>query len=365
MGRERAASRSTGPEGNAVVLGPETRTIYYAVGIEGHVEDVVRVTDRGREIHTPLFEVWRILTEQRTRAFNRAMRSGDYNMRCATRWTPIHWDSEQTDEWRYRSQPQGVDYVIRRIKTRTAFKAALEETGAIVLYDGHARYGRGPCFGRPGAAPGEDWENGTSDAYGIFRMGYPFIATDVEDIEHHGYTPDLAGPPVDAIDAGDCDPDVRPHLGRARPRALRDLRPRLTHYSANPTVLSYRAYDEGRLKDHVVHRAGWQNTRAPSALDLGGTTVRCRAFFHLGCSTYRHNYRVMRRSYGWTRQGDDRYAYWTTDVSLGPHTVLMVVYHMLRYGEPSATLPWGPWLEHVVRRTNADLRVSGLGYRLI
>jgi len=86
---------------------------------------------------------------------------------------------------------QGVRYLIKVVNTKDAFITALQTPGAHVIYSGHARFGRGPCFGAGGDSTGEMWEEGTTAQDGIFRMGFPFIAVDVHDLTH-GYTANLA-----------------------------------------------------------------------------------------------------------------------------------------------------------------------------
>jgi hypothetical protein len=51
--------------------------------------------------------------------------------------------------WTYRNDAQEVDYTVRVVNTRRAFKDALETEGAMVVYGGHSRYGRNaPARGR-------------------------------------------------------------------------------------------------------------------------------------------------------------------------------------------------------------------------
>lgn len=361
----RATSSSTS---STVALATETRTIYYAEGLDFRASDSMRRVRNGVVYDRPMLEPFRLLTDPRTPQFRADARS---YLPVAARWAPLTITAVGADEWRHESTAQGVTYVIRRISTRDAFKRALEERGAIVLYNGHARYGRGPCFGPPGSAHGENWENGTDVGTGIFRMGYPHISAELKEVEDHGYTPSLSGPapgpaPAGApFEADDCDPDLRPYLARLRVANLHSLTPSLTHLPDQP-VYTYSAFAEGEARDHVVHRAGWRGTAvAAQGMDLGATTMACRVFFHMGCSTFRHNYRVVRHKYGFTRAGDDHYAYWTTDVSIGPQTSYVVLYRLLAYDRPSAGLPLEPLLDYVVRNGNADLRASGLRYRII
>jgi hypothetical protein len=45
------------------------------------------------------------------------------------------------------SHAQRVEYRLRVVDTKDEFKKALETPGILVVYGGHSRFGRGPCFG--------------------------------------------------------------------------------------------------------------------------------------------------------------------------------------------------------------------------
>lgn len=277
----------------------------------------------------------------------------------------------------YYSAAQHVAYWIRVVNDKVKFFDALVTPGVMVVYDGHARYGRGPCFG-PDDAPGEDWGNGTNPySRGLFRMGFPFLGVPVHEVLEHGYTPEPLDATAPRPAAADCDPDLRPHLASLRARTVAEMHPdpaevaRLAHFLgtgdplASTSFWTYDAYEEGQLECHLVLRAGWEHTpSAPS--DLGATDVRCRAFLHLGCSSFSHNYRVVRRLKGWVRDDTthDRYAYWTSSVSNGIclNTLLR---NFLAYPHPSANQPWDEWLRWAVRQTNRDLRNRRQTYHLI
>ena len=282
----------------------------------------------------------------------------------------------------YYSARQGVLFYIQVVDTKTALKEALQTPRAHLVYYGHARYGRGPCF-RPGPSddPGGDWGPGTSPGTGIYRMGYPYLAVSMAEIYEHGYiaTPLISNGtrPVRA----DCDPDLRPHVSSMRERTLPQLcrDPRNSsewRYSLalmtsqfGPGVTedtkfwSYSAYEQRKLEWHVVLRAGWKHTPA-EPMDLGATDVRCRVFCHFGCSTFVHNYRVLRELRRWQRTEDDRFAYWTTRPSPGPVTRFWIR-ALFNYGRMNAFDNWRPSLDHAVRQTNRQLENAGYGYRVI
>ncbi len=88
----------------------------------------------------------------------------------------------------YTNCNQHVKYRIEVVTKKDLFKKYLQDPKAHVVYEGHARWGRGPCFG-DNTGPGEQWERGyrpTKDD-GLFRMGFQFIGVPVLDIIHYKY----------------------------------------------------------------------------------------------------------------------------------------------------------------------------------
>jgi len=277
------------------------------------------------------------------------------------------------------SAKQSVLFDIEVITTKDAFKKALETPGLHVVYAGHARYGRGPCFG-PSQDPGDDWENGTTPAItGLFRMGYPFIGVPVAEIVDHGYTanPVLGSEP--RPDASQCDPDARhakfqrftlielaQHPLKSPPVYLIDpmMLSALIPAAAVPgaTFWGYDSFAHGHMSRHVVLHAGWEAT-ASAPFDLGATDMRCRVFCHLGCSSYKHNYPVVRKLKKWTREGDDRFAYWTTNISSSNFTYWLR--KILGYPERNDHKDWGPSIRWAVAKVNSDLRRAGETFQVI
>lgn len=262
-------------------------------------------------------------------------------------------DFSSDTEGKYLSHVQGVRFTIRIIVTKDEFKRYLETSGVHVVYDGHARYGRGPCFGDNGATderwvevstanweqpvPGDDWENGTNPTTGIFRMGYPFIAVPVSEITSHGYTANLLRASETFPPREDCHPDIRPTYNRWRAYTLDELdssgalRSRVSGtVAADERFWGLRGSLGGDRGTHVVLHAGWDNT-ASRPMDLGATNVQCRVFCHFGCSTYRHNYRIVRVNKGWEQTGDEHYAYWTSATAQCAHVTCLWLYHVLTY----------------------------------
>lgn len=275
----------------------------------------------------------------------------------------------------YTSRAQRVNFIITVVTDKTQYKQALETAGIHVVYMGHARYGRGPCFGDD-PSPGEQWGNGTNTT-GMWRMGYPYLAVPVSEILSHQYTVDPVLADGSRPTRRDCHPDVRGRYGRLRAFTLDQLAPAqppqsrspLADYVINSALLpdaTYWGYDtpyHGRRTRFIVLNAGWENT-ATDPMDLNATDLQCRVFCHFGCSTFKHNYRILRFRKQWQRTNTDRFAYWTTNPS-GQQTTVYWLYHLLNYRRRNAFQSWRPSLRYALGRTNNSLRRLGLRYRLI
>ncbi|MGE5692795.1 MAG: hypothetical protein ACM3YF_03345, partial [Candidatus Zixiibacteriota bacterium] len=228
------------------------------------------------------------------------------------------------------------------------------------------RYGRGGCFGDQTVA--EDWENGSNrNVTGLYRLGYSFIAIPVHEILEHGYTANPVRTTM-TLSREECHPDLRRIRGALGQFTLQQLDPELHNHVAGPVdstakYWGYRGRLGGKAGPHVVIHAGWTDT-ASHPMDLGATNLQCRVYAHLGCSTFVHNYRILRFYKDWRREGNERYAYWTT-ATAEIMVTRMWLYHILTYPRYNAFESWGPSLEYAVGKVNRILRNEGRHYRLI
>lgn len=270
------------------------------------------------------------------------------------------------NNWEYESLEQGVRYKVQRLFTRDEFKKALETPDAHVLYSGHARFGRGPCFGfGDGKSTGEKWEDGDDDATGILRMGKPFLAIPVSDLLHHKYTANLVTADV-TITAADCDADLKPRVSALKAKKPKDIHPEILPFLKNPDpdqkYWSFSGSDEGKSTNFIVLHAGFEGTTT-APLDLGATDVKARLFAHFGCSTLKHNREVVVDLKGYKLADDHNYSIFTTDLSNGTEVVLYF-YHLFSCPEPSRGGAWKASVEYAIQKTNADLAANSQRHRL-
>ncbi len=264
----------------------------------------------------------------------------------------------------YCSDAQHVNFTITKVTTKTELKTALETPNVHVVYCGHARHGQGPCFG-DNTDPGEDWGNGSDPANtGLYRCGFPFVSLPVNEILEHRYTVSAVSGDDDKPARDDCHPEIKSHYGSLRKFAVSDLAggavlPYLgSGVDASSTFWAFDGSVDGSNGRHLVTNSGWTGT-ATDPYDLGATNLQCRVFACIGCSTFVHNYPIVRHRKNWTHTDDDRFAYWTTHVTYSGPMAAFWLHRILSYPTRNDFENWKGSLEASVRRTNADYVAFG------
>ena len=322
----RTASRQTSSSNSFTTLTPlyEQRRIIVAQGIEF--------------TNTDLDPAWTIPVGLAQRLTNEGFGS-DIERQTAT-------------ELVFVNHNQQVRYSVRVVTQKDEYKTALETEGVHVVYGGHARYGRGACFGAT-PAHGENWGRGTNTSTtGIFPMGYPYIGIPSDEIEEHQYTAFPVPTTVTSLPSADRHPSIRGvSFRRIRVADLpAGVVPHIGGVSASDQVWGY---GSSRNPTLVLH-AGWENTGQP--FDLGSINMQCRVYCHFGCKTYKHNYRVVRFLKNWRRDrvADTHYAYWTIGDSYGL-TPWVWIYHIMTYSRLNAFQSWDPHIVYAVTKSNREL----------
>ncbi len=269
------------------------------------------------------------------------------------------------DEGEYVCDAQLVYFKVKAVRTKSEFKAALETEGIQVIYEGHSRYGRGACFDQYSGEftpQGEQWEDGTTNDNGLFRLGYPVLPVELKDIEHHGYQ----FRPVAAADGlpemAYRHPDIRRQVGKIT--LPDDLTGQVAPYYESDNN-QYYGLKLGGL-DNIVVYADWVST-VNDPFDLGALDFKCRVFCHFGCSSRLHYWEVIRRDAykGWKRDDPptDRFAYFTTNFSVGD-TAAMWLTNWMKFPKENANESWWKSLQEAKRRTNIQLNANRLGYEI-
>lgn len=264
----------------------------------------------------------------------------------------------------FHNERAGVSYEIHFGNTLGAFRRALATPDVGVVYMGHARNGRGPCFGAGNNGHGEHWNEGDGSNTGIFRMGRRWIGVPAKDIVENAYSTggvatlaqhfirrptQLRGRYAEdeLIHYQDCDQDIRDHFaavaeneGAERPKTLGTLNPnasaQVTNVSSNEPVHSFVGAHHGEPADCLLIEAG--------AADLRRMTVECRFFAHLGCSSGPHNAAVF-RAHAPLSSGKPYAVFTTAPASF--YGWLVFLHHLL-LGPVRAADDWLSPLQHAV-----------------
>jgi hypothetical protein len=276
------------------------------------------------------------------------------------------------------SDTQRVEFRIRVINTKDAFKTALETPGIHVIYSGHARWGRGPCFGpdlpvdltdKNGQdMTGDNWEMGSDPVkFGLFRMGHPFVGLPFQELDEHKYRMRPV-PTTVKVNPADIDKSL------TIPSSLRPLNLRGTRFEEfilDPIVDAYWGCTTVEGPGLLLF-AGFENTpplpppfiSPPQPMDLGATNIQCRCFSVLGCETFDHFHSILRTRKGFTRTETEGFAYFTTDIS-NNRLWRLYIGSLFEFPERNDFKPWFPYLEFAVKRTNQKLAALREKYRLI
>jgi hypothetical protein len=266
----------------------------------------------------------------------------------------------------YKSDKQLVQFKIRIVQNKNDYLQALETEGLHVIYMGHSRLGRGSCFDTyDGKAnkQGKQWEQGTSNANGLYRLAYSFVPVPFEDINTHKYP----FSPV-SMESGEP-PNERQHPYSRHPRARKQLiKIKLPEPLQEYVESDYKSPSNTYLgltirgEKHLLLHAGWKGTQS-KPYDLGTTNLKCRVYCHFGCSSRLHFWEIVRKEQykGWKRPTPptDKFAYFTTAPSYSDVTYFWLEY-ILKYPQKNNFEPWWNSLEWAKKKANNRLRIEGM-----
>jgi hypothetical protein len=238
---------------------------------------------------------------------------------------------KKPDVWLFQDKAKGLDFEIRVVYTKAEFAAALDLDEAIVVYNGHSRFGQGPAFGPAHlshcpdvqAFPVNPWED-------HYRMGYDAIEIPcIEDIFEH-----CTNPTEIAKGKPKADLFVAAHVRRLLDRALRKgagcqtAGARRSLLKCFPKVASQ---TNGRGVQSLKTRDFWFTTDKDTEFhtivnvgskDLATATLKCKLLFMNSCSSKVHFYRALKRR---KREAKSRCAFYMThEVCPGDTTTIFL-----------------------------------------
>jgi hypothetical protein len=266
----------------------------------------------------------------------------------------------------YTSDLQKVHYIVEKVHSKEEFRKALNTEGLHVIYAGHSRYGRGTCFDSEAPSDnykeGERWEQGTNNNNGIFRLAYPYVPVDIDDVAHHKYH--FAPVPVEfgAPPSTERHPDARRQLSKLT--LPDDLKQYVVTEFTSPSD-QYYGYKRGKEINFLFH-AGWEYTRS-DPYDIGNSEMRCKTFCHFGCSSKQHFWRIVRKEgyKNWVRDNppENRFAYFTTGAS-DHRSDGYWIYFLFKYDKQNNFQSWWKSLENAKTKANRLLSAERAGYSL-
>jgi len=339
--RQGTASRSTAPPAGETSPDPVTA-------------DASRTTLAAR------YELREIVLAQGIQFHNSQMNE---NVRIPGCLPPYFPDNEE-HEWEhiddssatFVSHVQRVRFKIKVVNTKSEFKQAVQTPGLQVIYSGHARYGRGPCFGASDD-PGDDWEQGADpNAAGLFRMAYKIVGVHFSEINEHGYS-FYPVPASTRVRSEWRHPEIPGSLKKIS--LPTDLESKVLPVG-RPLADKYWGFRD-REGQGILLWAGWEETIS-DPMDLGATDLKCRCLCLFGCSTRLHWWKAVRRWKNWRRE-NEQFAYFTIGVAYDV-TERCWFRALFEYSAENAGQSWEASLERAKRRTTQLLRSEGYRYSI-
>lgn len=349
----------------------EERTIYYFQGYEFHPGDP--------SMSGGVYDMPACLE-----------RGAPANYGSMSRVVPVDLARPREGEWTYESSRQRVRYRIVESRAKNDFRRALATPGAIVFYAGHARYGRGPCFGQgappyghrniPSPEPYSDARDQSWGALGadiarsgIFAMGHRYVGVPIKDVLTYRYDT-LVVSESDVRTAGefapaDCDAKLlRPRMAHLQLVPLRDLDRFAQRYMQGARMHRYVPFSDEDTRvwtfDSGSAHYGQCLVVPAGYSDLAEVDLACRMYIMVACASFTHYHDIVRGALGWRRRGDDRLAFWLSDTG-EIQAANYLLYHMLTDRELGANQSWNPWMRRSVRAANDWLLADGARYTIL
>jgi hypothetical protein len=223
-------------------------------------------------------------------------------------------DARKGSTWTFpKGAPAKATYLVEVVYTMSEFAKALETDDAIVIYEGHSRYGQGPAFGDAGMPHVPDEKKYPTNPWGVhYRMGYD--ATDTEcigDLVQHSVTPkeyDLIASPAkaflpDALDtaaanAKAVEAALKKAKGKGRCSAkgawrLFDMCEK--KLAATTTARSDQPLKSRRFYARIVKKPAdeFMTSVEVGSADLDKVSLKCKVLFMASCSSHEHYFKPL------------------------------------------------------------------------
>jgi hypothetical protein len=196
-------------------------------------------------------------------------------------------------------------FEVRLVYTKKEFGQSLDIPGAIVVYDGHSRYGQGPAFGPAGLPHCPDVATFPANPWGDhFRMGYDALQVPcIEEIFDHCTEPTEYAVPT-RPDKAFLPRHVRKVLIKAKGRSARCNQRGYARRLLRTCFPTEAAKVNGRGVASLHARHFWYTTRGGAdfmtlvgvgAGDLRSSKLKCKVLFMNSCSSREHFLAALRQ----------------------------------------------------------------------
>ncbi len=222
-------------------------------------------------------------------------------------------DAKKGSVWTYpKGKGSAATHEVRVLYTQAEFGKALNTTDALVVYEGHSRFGQGPAFGPAGIPKIPDSATFPVNPWGVhFRMGYEATDTEcVADLMGHSVTPteyDLPSAPAKAFLPDSLVSAAKTAKAQAKAISSSKVKPKAVcgtngawrlFDSCEPT-LATQATTRGDVPLKGRHYYSRTKTEFATAVavgsaDLDASLLACNLLFVSACSSHVHFYKALK-----------------------------------------------------------------------
>jgi hypothetical protein len=250
---------------------------------------------------------------------------------------------KSTDVWEFKDTKKKLEFEIRVVYTKAEFQTAMDTKDAIVVYDGHSRFGQGPAFGPAGLPrcpdattyPMNPWEN-------HFRMGYDVQITPcIEDIFEHCTNPTEFSKTIVSEDLF-ATHNVKKILRVAKERLEKCKQKGFARRELLKCFPSVANQTNGRGVQSLKSRHYWHTNRTETdfmtivevgSADLSTVGLKCSVLFMNSCSSKPHFYKALRQR---KKETKSKCVFYMTNAACSAATTVIFIKQILKGRNPTS-----------------------------
>jgi hypothetical protein len=214
-----------------------------------------------------------------------------------------------------KGAPAKATHLVQVVYTMSEFAGALDTEDAIVIYEGHSRYGQGPAFGDAGISHVPDKKTHPVNPWGVYyRMGYDATDTEcIDDLVAHSVTPgeyDLTTAPKAAFlpkaldsaaaNAKAAEAAIKKAKGKGRcstKGAWRTFDACQKKLAATATARGDEPLKGRHFYAHLVKKPvdEFMTAVTVGSADLNKVSLKCKVLFMASCSSHEHYFEPLNK----------------------------------------------------------------------